>query len=410
MRKSFGELFKDFRLKSGFSSVSKFCEALAKEGYFYEESLFFHWQNNTRIPKDRNFLYTIMLVLVKNGGITSLTDVNGLFESANQGYITKLEEKFLWPHMYAQQLKFARSLTEVIDHKSYKELMFSTDNKDEVFEQLERQTQQLYVLMYKGDPFTAVRRLKKLEVLVEAFPWRDIAQRFNLLNKIRWVYLRCLSDIYKPGQFETGITCAKTHLLFALEKSHVDIGSLYWTNAALLRLQILPIETNNIPKQLTSSCLSMLETSLRFTSKSNFPQLLVEHLEMAKLALLIGDKNIFTCSINKALSLMEFLDSNSKHMAVMVWDVKSRGTIRFEHNIDKALGEIETAKIYATEDYQAINLYLGATEIQALQLSHDSLLRERAASKQEKIAILAHILENPYQQERLNVTNKLAGL
>ncbi len=88
---TFGELFKKFRLRSEFSTLSRFGDALAKEGFIYEDSLYSHWQKNVRIPKDRKLLLAIIKVFIKNNGLTTIKAANDLLDSAGQGYLTNEE-------------------------------------------------------------------------------------------------------------------------------------------------------------------------------------------------------------------------------------------------------------------------------------------------------------------------------
>ncbi len=75
----FASLFKKYRLKSGFATLREFADALAKEGLVFEESLFSHWQKGDRVPKDRHLLLTIINLFIKNGGITTIDEVNAFF-------------------------------------------------------------------------------------------------------------------------------------------------------------------------------------------------------------------------------------------------------------------------------------------------------------------------------------------
>lgn len=90
---SFAQLFKKYRLKSEFETISEFGDALAEEGYVYENSLFSHWQKGTRIPKDRNLLLTLIQIFSKREGLGTIQEVNLLLESAGMGYLTKNEKK-----------------------------------------------------------------------------------------------------------------------------------------------------------------------------------------------------------------------------------------------------------------------------------------------------------------------------
>jgi putative hydrolase of HD superfamily len=90
---TFGELFKKYRLKSEFSTLSSFGNALANEGYVYEDSIYSHWQKNVRVPKDRKLLLVIIKIFVERGGIKTAVEANTLLASAGQGYLTHDELK-----------------------------------------------------------------------------------------------------------------------------------------------------------------------------------------------------------------------------------------------------------------------------------------------------------------------------
>ena len=95
---NFGTLFKNFRLRSGFATLREFTDILAEKGYIYEESLFSHWQKNTRIPKDRSLLLKIIQIFIEKRGVSSVKDMNNLLESVSQGYITEQELADLTKH------------------------------------------------------------------------------------------------------------------------------------------------------------------------------------------------------------------------------------------------------------------------------------------------------------------------
>lgn len=91
MKNSFGELFKILRLKAGFSSLSEFGRALAEKGFIFEESIFSRWQKGNRIPRDRNFLLTLIKIFIEKGSIVSIREANIFLEIAGQGYLTEPE-------------------------------------------------------------------------------------------------------------------------------------------------------------------------------------------------------------------------------------------------------------------------------------------------------------------------------
>ena len=88
---SFASLFIQFRLRSCFSTLFEFGNALAEEGLVYEDSLFSHWQKGDRVPNNRDLLLTVVKIFVDRGGIKSLQEANDFLESAHQGYLTNSE-------------------------------------------------------------------------------------------------------------------------------------------------------------------------------------------------------------------------------------------------------------------------------------------------------------------------------
>lgn len=112
---TFGKLFRKFRLKSEYSSLSEFSKALADEGLIYEDSALSRWQNGNRIPINRNLLITLIKIFIKRGGIASLHEANMLLESAGQGYLTESEiEKLSNRFVPASRFQLAREIVDFI--------------------------------------------------------------------------------------------------------------------------------------------------------------------------------------------------------------------------------------------------------------------------------------------------------
>lgn len=94
----FGSLFKKFRLRSGFATLRGFGDVLSEKGFLFEDSLFSHWQKNTRVPKNRRLLLTIVEIFLEKGGITSIRDVNLFLESVSQRSLTEQETTYFSEH------------------------------------------------------------------------------------------------------------------------------------------------------------------------------------------------------------------------------------------------------------------------------------------------------------------------
>lgn len=156
---SFGELFKRFRLRSGFSSLSELGKTLADEGLIYEDSLFSRWQNNQRIPRNRNLLLKIIKVFIQKRGISNLRDTNLLLESAQQGFLTEIEKNFLLPILRGENY-LPRN------EQNYALILESTLSTSTKVDFLQSQVNLLNELIYQGNPLTAYKRLKRIEKLL----------------------------------------------------------------------------------------------------------------------------------------------------------------------------------------------------------------------------------------------------
>src|SRR4030042_2158969 len=93
--RTFGYLFRKFRLKAGYATLIELGEALAKEGIVVEDSTLSRWQNGSRTPKTRQILLQLIKILHDHEGIESITEANLLMETTGLGYLTDSEIKQL---------------------------------------------------------------------------------------------------------------------------------------------------------------------------------------------------------------------------------------------------------------------------------------------------------------------------
>lgn len=111
----FGKLFKRFRLKSEYASLSDLGRALAEEGLIYEDSTLSRWQNGNRIPLDRSLFITLIKIFIKRGGIKSLQEANKLLESAGHGYLTENEmEKISSRFVPSSRFQFSKKMFDFL--------------------------------------------------------------------------------------------------------------------------------------------------------------------------------------------------------------------------------------------------------------------------------------------------------
>ena len=89
----FSALFKKYRLKAEFATLSALGIALAEKGLIYEDSIFSHWQKGTRIPQSRNILLKLIEIFAQRQAMTTLVQANEFMSSTNLGYLTDQEVK-----------------------------------------------------------------------------------------------------------------------------------------------------------------------------------------------------------------------------------------------------------------------------------------------------------------------------
>lgn len=96
--RTFGQLFKLFRLKSGFRTLTTLSNQFDKKGLIISTSELSRWQNDKRTPKDRKTILLLSEILINHHGINFLDEVNQLLESTDQGYLTETEISHLLLH------------------------------------------------------------------------------------------------------------------------------------------------------------------------------------------------------------------------------------------------------------------------------------------------------------------------
>lgn len=110
---SFGNLFKKFRLKAEFSSLSGLGRLLEEEGFIYEDSTLSRWQNGSRVPTSRSLIIALITIFTTRKGIVSLQEANMLLESAGHGYLTESEvEKMSSQFISSSRFRFAKKMVD----------------------------------------------------------------------------------------------------------------------------------------------------------------------------------------------------------------------------------------------------------------------------------------------------------
>lgn len=116
----FANLFKRYRLRSEFETLSEFGDALADHNLIYENSIFSHWQKGTRTPKERKLIYTMIRIFSERKGITSEDEANSIMASTGLGYLTREEiEHLQLPLKRSKPFQAPRKLEVFIGRKEH---------------------------------------------------------------------------------------------------------------------------------------------------------------------------------------------------------------------------------------------------------------------------------------------------
>lgn len=413
---TFSKIFKKFRLKSQFATLGELATTLSEEGFTLEDSTLSRWQNGSRIPTDRNLLLTIVKIFLKREGVKSLQEANSFMELAGQGYLTDSEtislfvigEKKLLPEENFTPVLSAKTVSA---ERRFDYLLSSVKESDNLLGDIENQIELYYEKIYEGYPKIAYTNLQKLSELIYETGFHKKQKGINLLSKIYWVQVRCLSDLTTTNGFKKAVVSSDKAYCFIKEhKGTAELGPAYWVKAAIRRLEILTREKSEISETEARECFDIAKLALRNTPQSRFAERLVEHLELAKIALILKDQWCFNEQLNFACSNLSKLPKTMSHFGSLVWDVKARGDIRFGRGIDRTFESIQIAQQLLDRKYQAINLYVQNTKLQALLFTEDPRLIRHAKRLKATLTVEAAILENPYQELRLKQKSRFTGL
>jgi hypothetical protein len=115
---TFGHLFKLFRLKSGFSTLTSLSHNFYTKGIAISPSELSRWQNDKRIPKDRQTLLILIELFINKQGIHYIDEANQLLECAGHGYLTESEIAYLLLHT---PLAIESPISQFIDTRNLEE-------------------------------------------------------------------------------------------------------------------------------------------------------------------------------------------------------------------------------------------------------------------------------------------------
>lgn len=128
---TFGTYFKTLRLKAGISTLKKFGDLLASQGFSYEDSIFSHWQSDRKLPIQRKVVLAILTIFKETYPNLTIEESNNLLLLAGHGYLTDQEKTdfsfsspsspFLAPprisYFFGRELEISQVYNEIQNYK-----------------------------------------------------------------------------------------------------------------------------------------------------------------------------------------------------------------------------------------------------------------------------------------------------
>jgi transcriptional regulator with XRE-family HTH domain len=107
---NFGRLLKKYRNIAELYTLEEFAKRLADEGLIYSVSSLSRWENNHRIPNDRQLLLILLKIFIAEEAITEVWQAQEFLGGSGFGYLTsnELAELFEWkiekPHTLIKEI------------------------------------------------------------------------------------------------------------------------------------------------------------------------------------------------------------------------------------------------------------------------------------------------------------------
>jgi hypothetical protein len=128
-KSTFGERLQQARLSAGFHTRVEFVEELSRHGLAYSDEAVGHWERGRSVP-ERSVLLRVLRVLVEQGGLRQLHEVNSLLALVGAADLTLDEQRDYFPDLVSTV-----SLPG-IPHPDYRHLIGRDDDVENLLQRL----------------------------------------------------------------------------------------------------------------------------------------------------------------------------------------------------------------------------------------------------------------------------------
>lgn len=284
--KTFAELFKKYRLRAEFDTFSAFSDALSKKGYFYEESIFSHWQKGTRTPADRQLVLAMIEIFAEHQAIKSKDEADEFLASTGLGYLTESEKKQLGlidsKSLFASIHPLEKFSEQSVKTESYELLLEIIKNSSDSLNSIEQQIDMQYKAIYDGNQAKASNNLIAISELIKSLNLQSTKEGRRLLSRAQAARIRCFTDMFTLKTYSAVMRQSNLVFSYTVEKNSDELGFAFWADSTVRRLKMV-MEEKDPSKKEAEITLRMAQLALLHTPESNVPDRVVEYLEIAKI-------------------------------------------------------------------------------------------------------------------------------
>lgn len=392
----FSFLFKRYRLRSEFTTLSAFAEALVEEGVIFEDSLFSHWQTGDRIPRNRKTILALIRLFHKKHALQTLEEANDLMESVGLGYLTDDEKNILFIGILKQKPGKANHLLKTIEY-SYNPLTLIEEQIDNYFEPI-----------YLGYD-SSFKYLGKMKKLIYDLKLDKTKKGINALSRINWARIDSLFCKAEPKDYVRYVSMSEAPILFAKENSTHELGQTLYMKFKTKRLELLMRSTCKIVQSEIDECIRLAEFGLSLIPKTKIADRLRATYALAELGLFLRDRSLFEKNLFSCFNLFDQLPQSMQYLKTRPWAIKALGNIRFDENKISALKNIQVAISCAPRSYQLLHLSC-QVDILHIFLNSKDLQHHYLADKLRKELLIKNtILGDHFEDARIK-QKRLIGL